>query len=101
MAKTFGRAKMIRNTKKDKMNVSYPLRARLCCLLEFLPPGKTITNLTGPGCSVRRVSTLGNGRSWVSIQGSDIPFIKSGTSCSSLGTQVYGVELGLVDPVSG
>ena len=27
--------------------------------------------------------------------------IKNGTSCSSLGTQIYGVELGLVDPVSG
>ena len=27
--------------------------------------------------------------------------IKNGTSCSLLGTQTYGVELGLVDPVSG
>ena len=27
--------------------------------------------------------------------------IKNGTSCSSLGTQIYGVELGLVDPLSG
>ena len=27
--------------------------------------------------------------------------IKNGTSCSSLVTQTYGVELGLVDPVSG
>ena len=27
--------------------------------------------------------------------------VKNGTSCSSLGTQNYGVELGLVDPVSG
>ena len=27
--------------------------------------------------------------------------IKNGTSCSKLGTQTYGVELGLVDPVSG
>ena len=27
--------------------------------------------------------------------------VKYGTSCSSLGTQTYGVELGLVDPVSG
>ena len=27
--------------------------------------------------------------------------VKHGTSCSSLGTQTYGVELGLVDPVSG
>ena len=27
--------------------------------------------------------------------------VKNGTSCSSLGTQIYGVELGLVNPVSG
>ena len=27
--------------------------------------------------------------------------VKNGTSCSSLGNQTYGVELGLVDPVSG
>ena len=27
--------------------------------------------------------------------------VKNGTSCFSLGTQTYGVELGLVDPVSG
>ena len=27
--------------------------------------------------------------------------IKNGTSCSSLGTQTYWVELGLTDPVSG
>ena len=27
--------------------------------------------------------------------------VNSGTSCSSLGTQTYGIELGLVDPVSG
>ena len=33
--------------------------------------------------------------------GRDIPMIKNGTSCSLLGTQTYGVELGLVDPVSG
>ena len=26
--------------------------------------------------------------------------VKNGTSCSSLGTQIYGIELGLVDPVS-
>ena len=26
--------------------------------------------------------------------------VNNGTSCSSLGTQIYGVELGLVDPVS-
>ena len=26
--------------------------------------------------------------------------VRNGTSCSSLGTQTYGVELGLVDPVS-
>ena len=27
--------------------------------------------------------------------------VKNVTSCSSLGTQIYGVELGLVDAVSG
>ena len=27
--------------------------------------------------------------------------VKNDTSCSSLGTQTYGVELGQVDPVSG
>ena len=27
--------------------------------------------------------------------------VKNGTSCSLLGTLIYGVELGLVDPVSG
>ena len=27
--------------------------------------------------------------------------VKNGTSCSSLGTQIYGVALGLVDLVSG
>ena len=30
-----------------------------------------------------------------------IKVVKHCTSCSSLGTQIYGVELGLVDPVSG
>ena len=30
-----------------------------------------------------------------------IKVIKNCTSCSLLGTQTYGVELGLVDPVSG
>ena len=34
--------------------------------------------------------------------GRDIPkSLKKSTSCSSFGTQTYGVELGLVDPVSG
>ena len=27
--------------------------------------------------------------------------VKNGTSCSPFGTQTYGIELGLVDPVSG
>ena len=27
--------------------------------------------------------------------------VKNGTSCSALGTQTYGLELGLVDPASG
>ena len=34
-----------------------------------------------------------------SIPGRDITkVVKNGTSCSSLGTQIYGIELGLVDP---
>ena len=36
------------------------------------------------------------------IPGNNIPkSLENGTSCSSLGTQTYGVELGLVDLVSG
>ena len=55
--------------------------------------------LTDSDSSVGRVSAPGNGRSWVRSR--DKVF-KNGTSCSSLGTQIYGVELvGLVDPVSG
>ena len=27
--------------------------------------------------------------------------VKNDTSCSSLGTQIYGIELGLVNPVPG
>ena len=42
-----------------------------------------------------RVTAPGNGRS------RHTKVVKNGTSCSSLGTQIYGVELGLVDPVSG
>ena len=36
---------------------------------------------------------------WLSVTGWQV--VRNGTSCSSLGTQTYGVELGLVDPVSG
>ena len=35
------------------------------------------------------------------IPGRDIPVVKNGTNCSSLGTKACRVELGLVDPVSG
>ena len=49
---------------------------------------------TGPG---GRVSALGNRRSQVRSRA----VTYHGTSCFSLGTQTYGVELGLVDPVSG
>ena len=53
---------------------------------------------TGPSSSVGRVSASGNGRSWVQSPAATFEVVKNGTSCSSLGTQTYGVELGLVDP---
>ena len=56
----------------------------------LLPPS------TSPDSSVGRVSAPGTGG-----HGFDPKVVKNGTSCSSLGTQTYGVELGLVDPVSG
>ena len=35
-----------------------------------------------------------------SIPGRDIPKLLNGTNSSSLGTQIYRVELGLVNPIS-
>ena len=55
---------------------------------------------TGPGSSVGRVSAPGNGRSRFRYRAVTYQIVKNGTGCSSLGTQTYGVELGLVHPVS-
>ena len=57
--------------------------------------------VTGPASSVGRLSAPGNGRSQVRSRPRHTKVVKNGTGCSSLGTQTYGVELGLVDPVSG
>ena len=35
-----------------------------------------------------------------SIPGRDIPVVNNGSSCSPLGTRIFGVGLGLVAPVS-
>ena len=50
--------------------------------------------LTGPDSSVGRGPGFDPGPRHTKV-------VKNGTSCSSLGTQTYEVELGLVDPVSG
>ena len=56
---------------------------------------------SGSDSSVGRVSAPGNGRSWVRSRAAKYQSRSNGTSYSSLGTQVIGVELLLVDPVSG
>ena len=56
---------------------------------------------TGPDSSVGTVSAPGNGKSRVRPRPRHTKVIKNGSTCSSLGTQIYGVELGLVDPLSG
>ena len=43
----------------------------------------------------------GTGGHWFDPGPRHTKVVKNGTSCSSLGTQTYGLELGLVDPVSG
>ena len=55
----------------------------------------------GPDSSVGRVSAPGNGRSRFNPGPRHTKVSKNGTSFSSLGTQTYEVELGLVDSVSG
>ena len=57
-------------------------------------------SMTDPGSSVCRVSTPGNGGQRFDPGPRHTKVVKTGTSCSSLGTQTYGVEQGLVDPVS-
>ena len=56
---------------------------------------------TSPGSSVGIVSALGNGRSRVQSWAATYQIVKNGTNCSSLGIQTHGVELGLVNTVSG
>ena len=60
-----------------------------------------LKSLTGPDSSVGRVSAPGTGSPGFDPGPRHTKVVKNGTSCSSLGTQIYGVELGLVDPVSG
>ena len=43
----------------------------------------------------------GMGGHWFNPGPQHTKVIKNGTNCSSIGTQTYGIELGLVDPVSG
>ena len=59
--------------------------------------GVIVNPPTGPGSSVGRVSAPGNGKSQFGPRYTKV--VKNGTSCSSLDTQTYEVELGLVDPV--
>ena len=70
-------------------------------LRSFWVRSVNLATLTGPDRSVGRVSAPGNGRSRVRSGLRHTKVVNNGTSCSSLGTQTYGVELGLVDPVSG
>ena len=56
---------------------------------------------TGPGSSVGRVGSREREVMGLIPGLRHTKVIKNGTSCSSLGTQTYGVELGLVDPGSG
>ena len=58
-------------------------------------------NPTGPDSSVGRVSARGTGGQGFDPGPRHTKVVKNGTNCSSLGTQTYGVELGLVDPFSG
>ena len=52
-------------------------------------------------CSVGRVSTSRGTGGHGFDPGPRHTSRKNGTSCSSLGTQTNGIELGLVDPMSG
>ena len=58
------------------------------------------TEITGPESSVE-CPLRGTGGHGFDPGPRHTKVVKNGTSCSSLGTQIYGVELGLVDPVSG
>ena len=68
-------------------------------LLSTIP--NPMHDITGPDSSVGRVSAPGTGGHGFDPGPRHTKVVKNGTSCSSLGTQIYEVELGLVDPVSG
>ena len=53
-----------------------------------------------PDSSVGRLSARGTGGHGFDPGSRHTKVVKNGTSCSSLGTQSYRVELGLVNPVS-
>ena len=57
--------------------------------------------ITGPGSSIGRVFASGMGGRGFKPRPGHTKVFKNGTGCSSLGTHPYGIELGLVDPVSG
>ena len=83
-------AKFVSNRKVDHYGQNIKVKTFLLYLAE-----------TGPGRSVGRVSASGNGRSRVRSRAATYQSRQNGTSCSSVGTQTDGAELGLVDPVSG
>ena len=56
---------------------------------------------TDPGSSVVECPLRGTGGHGFDPGLQYTKVVKNGTSCSSSGTQIYGVELRLVDPVSG
>ena len=61
----------------------------------------TYVSAIGPGRSVARPSALEMGGRGFKPRTGHTKVFKNGTSCSSLGAQTYGVELGLVDSASG
>ena len=75
--------------------------------IEFILSSITIQNLTskcektGPVAQSVECLLRGTGGHGFDPRLQHTKVIKNGTSCSSLGTQAYRVELGLVNPVSG
>ena len=63
---------------------------------QFIETGPNSSVLTIVGGSVQ--ATGGHG---FDLRQRHIKVVKNDTSCSSLGTQIYRAELGLLDPVSG
>ena len=56
--------------------------------------------VTGLGSSVGRVSAQRSGGTGFDSGPPHTKVVNNGTSCSPLGTRIFGVELGLVSPVS-